>query len=218
MNDIDNQAQIAHLLAVVEHHRDERCERLRAQARSQVQRTLQQAHADARAHMHQHIVGLREKAREHTIAARARNETRIRLQHQRASREMIDQAWPLLRESLLSRWSNTDSRQSWIQAALDSATRTLLVKDWRIEHPASWPTAEIEQLRQQIQVLTGRMPVFDAYDDIDAGLRFIGGGATVDASIGGLLQLHRRIEAQLLARLEPAGSRTEHESDGLVDG
>ena len=201
-----NQAQIDHLLGVVDRNRDERCENLRAQARSQAQRILQQAHADARAHMHEHVVALREKHRQRIAAAHARNATWLRLQHQQTSRALIERAWPLLRAALVSRWSNAACRQSWVEAALESATHTQLLKEWRIEHPPSWPQAEIEPVRQRILALTGKQPMIVAYDDIDAGLRFICDGTTVDASVNGLLQLHARIKAQLLARMEPVGN------------
>jgi hypothetical protein len=207
-DEADTDIQVEHLLGVVSRHRDERCAQLRDQAREQATILLQQAHAKARVHMHQHIVDIREKYRLRIAAARAHNDTLARLRQQQSGLVMLDQARQPLHEALLRRWDNASSRRLWIDALLEIATRTLLVHDWRIEHPSSWPLAEREALRQQLVPLGAKAPVFVACDDINAGLRIIARGATIDATLVGLLQRKTAIEAVLMARLMPllAGS------------
>lgn len=195
--------QIEHLLEVVNRNRDERCAKLRDKTRAQAKSLLQQAHADARAHMHQHVVDMREKYRLRVAAARARNETLARLQQQQTGLAMLDHVQQPLREALLRRWANPSSRQLWIHALLNVAKQTLLAHDWRIEHPPDWPHDEREQLRQHLVMSAATAPVFVAYADIDAGLRIVAHSATVDASIDGLLQRKTAIEAMLMARLMP---------------
>jgi hypothetical protein len=206
--DDDSEIRVEHLLDVVSRHRDERCAKLRDQAHAQAKTMLQQAHAKARAHMHEHIVDIREKFRLRVAAAHARNETLARLQQQQISQSMLDQARHPLREALLRRWRNASSRQHWIDALLHVATRRLLVLEWRIEHPPAWPQVECEALRQQLVLLGVTSPVFVAYDDIEAGLRIIARGAAIDATLVGLLQQKTAIEAVLVARLMPLITNT----------
>jgi predicted TIM-barrel fold metal-dependent hydrolase len=104
---------------------------------------------------------------------------------------------------MLRRWLNASSRQLWIDALLHVASRAMLIYDWRIEHPPAWPQTECEDLRRHLVQLGVTAPVFVAYDDIKAGLRIIARGATIDATLVGLLQRKTAIEAVLMARLMP---------------
>ncbi len=196
-------AQVEHLLEVVNRHRDERCVKLRAQAREQAITMMHQAHARERARMHEHIVEIREKCRLRIAAARARNETLARLQLQQAGQLMLDQAREPLRDALIRRWQNESTRRLWIDALLDVAVRTLLVHDWRIEHPPAWPQVELDDLRLRLHELGATATNFVGYDDIDAGLRIVASGASIDASLVGLLQRKTAIESVLMARLMP---------------
>lgn len=196
-------AQVDHLLEVVSRHRDERCAKLRAQAREQARTMMHQAHARERARMHEHIVEIREKYRLRIAAARARNETLARLQLQQAGQLMLDQAREPLRAALIRRWQNESTRRLWIDALLEVAARTLLAHDWRIEHPPAWPQAERDDLQLRVHELGATATHFAGYDDIDAGLRIVARGASIDASLVGLLQRKTAIESVLMARLVP---------------
>jgi hypothetical protein len=197
------ETQVAHLLDVVSRHRDERCAKLREQACAQAKTLLLQAHLKSRARMHEHIVAMREKQRQRIAAACARNETLARLQQQQVGQVMLNRAWQPLHDALKQRWQQESTRRPWIDALLDVAARALLAHDWRIEHPTDWPRAEHEDLQHRLIPLGVSAPVFVAYEDIVAGLRIVAPGATIDATLIGLLQRKTAIEAVLMARLMP---------------
>lgn len=215
--DTGTEAQVEHLLGVVHRHRDERCAKLRDLARAQAKSLLQKAHEQARAHMHQHIVNMRETYRQRIAAARARNDTLLRLRQQHASQAMLDNARQPLREALRRRWQNESARNLWIGALLNVAARTLLAHDWRIEHPPDWPQAERDELRRRLLPLGVTAPDFVAWDDIEAGLRIVADCTVIDATLIGLLQHKTAIEARLMAGLMPLAADRERQRGAAED-
>ncbi|MGB5517798.1 MAG: hypothetical protein WBO73_04980, partial [Gammaproteobacteria bacterium] len=193
---------VEHLLGIVVENREKRCADVREKAYQQARGILKQAHTRNRAHMHQHIDSLREKYRLRVSSAIARNQTRLRHQHQKADRAILDVAWPLLRQSMLARWNEPDARRQWLDASITSAAARLREHGGRIEHPENLGDDDIAWIKQQLPSGSGQRPVFSAVDDIEAGIRIIADGTVVDTTVEGLLHHKSLIEATMIARVK----------------
>jgi hypothetical protein len=193
---------LEHLLNVVAENREKRCAEVTGRTLTQAEEILKQAHSRVRTRLHRHILILRDKYRVSVSAAQARNQTLIRQQHQKADSEFLDAAWPILRESLLALWRAPASRQIWIDTAIANASSTLLDHDWCIEYPRDFTEEEHEHLKQTATNKHGEEAKLAAGDDIRAGIRIIGHGTVLDATLEGLLQQKTAISAILIARIK----------------
>ena len=186
------------LLDVVAENRDRRCADLSEDACLHAKEILKQAHTRVRARLRRHISILREKYRAGISAALARKETLIRQQQQRVDTACLDAAWPILLEALLALWKDPESRLAWINAAIDSASSTLLEPDWRVEYPVDFSDQDSRLLQRMFIERLEKVPVLGASDDIEAGIRIISHGTVLDATLDGLLQQKQTIEASLI--------------------
>ncbi len=194
-------AQLQHLLEVVERNRDERCRALLAEARTQARLLVEKAHREARVRLHQKVLETREKVRLQLASAQAQRETRLRLQRHRADRALLTRTWQPLTEKMLQRWRQADARQLWIDNLVEQASTLLVDRNWHIEHPLDWPASERAELEARLGKDLGSKPGFAARAEIEAGLRICAGAACVDGTLEGLLRDRSRIEALLLATL-----------------
>ena len=194
-------AQLQQLLETVERHRDERCKVLQDDADAQAQMLLKHAWQEGRARLHQAVLATREQARRQLAAAQAQHQTRLRMQRQHDDQALLARAWQPLRELLLQRWQQPESRRQWTEALLTQASATLLDPHWRIEHPADWPEAERTAVQRKLKAELGHDPVLSANTDLAAGLRICAGDACIDGSASGLLRARTHIEAMMLAAL-----------------
>jgi hypothetical protein len=193
--------QLQNLLDVVERKRDERCRMLLNEARGQAQQLLQQARHEACERLHGKVIDTREQARQQLASAQAQQQTRLRLQRHHADKALLARAWEPLRERLLQRWEQQDSRMLWIDNLVRQARTALLDRNWNIEHPLDWPEQEREVLGRRLERDLGSPPVFIAQSWIVAGLRICAGTACLDGTREGLLRSRTRIEAMMLATL-----------------
>jgi vacuolar-type H+-ATPase subunit E/Vma4 len=199
--DTDINARLQHLLDVVKHNRDERCEALLSEAREQAQELIKQAYQDARKRLHGKVRSTREDARQRLAAAEAQRQTRARLDRQNADSALLERAWKPLNEQLLKYWYETDTRRQWIDYLIQHATENLVDKPWRIEHPADWTDEERTELLANLVKTSGSVPEFSSQTGIKAGLRICAGDARVDGTRRGLLRSRSRIEGIMLAKL-----------------
>ena len=193
------------LLAVVAENRDRRCAEVGESTGLHAREILKQAHARVRARLRRHISMLREKYRVSISAAHARKETLIRQQQQKADKACLDAAWPALREAMLALWKDPESRLKWIDAAIDSASSTLLEADWRVEYPVDFTEQEAGLLQQMFTDRLQKTPGLTASRDIEAGIRLVSHGTVVDATLEGLLQQKQTIESFLISRIKQDG-------------
>jgi hypothetical protein len=198
------EAQLQRLLQVVERHRDERCSELLGQARREVAQVVRQAHAEARARMHQSIQDIREDRRRRLAAAEAKLQTHRRRRREGADRWLLAAARLPLRKALHARWTLAEARRQWVESLVKRACALLVGIDWQIEHPVDWPAAERAALEERLTGQLGRVPEFIPRDDIEAGLRVCANGTCVDATLEGLLRDQTRIDSLLLARFNAA--------------
>jgi vacuolar-type H+-ATPase subunit H len=194
-------AQLQHLLQVVERERDGRCRSEIEAAEQQAREIVRQAYREARAHAHADLEALREQVRQRLNSADARQQTRLRELRQQADQAFLDAAWQPLQHALLRRWGHAGHRQEWIAQLVETAAATLLNRNWLIEHPQAWPAAESEALRDRLTRDQTCTPHLAPDTGIHAGLRISAGGAVVDGSIEGLLRRRPHIEALLLAEI-----------------
>ncbi len=200
--DKTNKETLEYLLGIVVENREQRCSEIRDSARSQANEILKQAHTRVRSRVHHHIVMLREKYLQRISAAQSRNQTLIRQQRQLADKEVLDTAWPLLREALRALWNDSASRDRWLDAAITSASSSFLQDDWQIEHPVDFNVEDQQRLKHYLTNIDNRSAELSASDDIEAGIRITVNGTVMDATIEGLLQQKRVLEARLIARMK----------------
>lgn len=200
---------LEHLLGVVVESREKRCQQLRDDAHRQAAEIIKQAYSKGRTRMHHHIDALREKYRSRVSSANARNQTLLRKQHHKEERAILDVAWPQLREAMLALWKHPDSRRSWLEAAIASASSRLKQQDWHIEHPQDMSDADVKWIRQTHIHGKGGAARLVASGDIDAGIRIVLNGTVIDATLEGLLKQKTAIEATLIARIKQGAASHE---------
>jgi len=193
---------LEHLLGVVVESREKRCQQVRDDAHQQAAEIIKQAYSKGRTRMHHHIEALREKYRSRVSSANARNQTLLRKQHHKEERAILDVAWPQLREAMLALWKDPDSRRTWLEAAIASASSRLKQQDWHIEHPQDLSEADVKWIEHMHIDGKGRAARLVASGDIDAGIRIIVNGTVIDATLEGLLKQKTAIEATLIARIK----------------
>lgn len=193
-------AQLEHLLEVVNSHRDERCNKIRSEAHQQAREIVRQAYRDARQRLHRDIQESREQMQRSVASAKAKQKTQARLHKQQADIQFLDMAWQQLQDMLTTRWQSPDTRKSWVEKIFLQACQALFEKSWQVEYPADWPDSEKSWLSEQIREHTGNPPDMCPVDNISAGIRISSGGASVDGSIAGLLADRLRIDSELLSQ------------------
>jgi vacuolar-type H+-ATPase subunit H len=192
-------AQLQHLLEVVDRRREEHCARVIEEAQAQARQIVRQARREIRSRAHKDLQELREQIRQQLASADAQRLTRQRQQRQQVEQALIDAAWPQLHDALQRLWDGRDTRRRWVNDLVLLASNTLLDAHWCIEHPPDWPGQECNELKARLSNEFDCFPSFEALSSVTAGLRISAGGACVDGSIAGLLQGRTRIEAILLA-------------------
>ena len=195
-------AQLQHLLDVVEREREKRCRGVIEAAEQQAREIVRQAYRDARTRAHEDLEELREQIRQRIASAEAQEQTRLRHRRQQADQAFLDAAWQPLQQALLERWQHGEHRQQWISHLVDAAASMLMDRHWLIEHPADWPADESNALQDKLRGEIDCIPQLEPQAGITAGLRISAGGACVDGSIEGLLRQRTRIEALLLAEIK----------------
>lgn len=193
---------LEYLLGVISASREQRCAEICDAASIQSEAIVKQAHSRVRARMHHHILALREKYRERVTSAYARNQTLIRQQQQVVDKELLDMAWPLLRQALQSLWDDPVFRQKWLDSAIAKASSVFLMADWCIEYPANLTAQDIEHLKYEVITTYNKTAELAATDEIKAGIRIRADGTTVDATLDGLLRQRAVIEAMLISRIK----------------
>jgi hypothetical protein len=194
------------LLKLVEDYREQECGRILAAARQEAAELRTQSFRKQRARLHSRIVAERSRARLRIQAARAELATRERWTSERTNLELLQTAWPLLRERLLARWRVPEQRQRWAGTYLRQAIALLPRARWTVRHAPEWRESERREIGAELAERLGEAPRFQSDGGIEAGLIIECGGAVLDASLRGLLQDRARLESRLLALIAEGGS------------
>jgi hypothetical protein len=196
-------AQSEGLLREIEQQAKDECRAVFEAAERESQVLVTQAYKNARRRTKEAIAELRREGDRRLARARAQAETEERQRFQQAAAEAIRQAWPLLAEALVARWSDPAARLAWIGSAARQARERMHGDGWHIEHPADLNADEQGHFRQALGVADDAV-TFTLNRDIAAGIRIRATQAMLDASIQGLLADAHTIEALLLAEIVPA--------------
>jgi hypothetical protein len=199
------------LLDLVREYQERECRDLLEKARADARALLTQSSKRARAVVHTRILSERANVRERIHAANAERDTRLRVRAEQANLALIALAWPRLRVALQARWADPQTRQVWVDTVVQQASTRLPDVRWTLRHPPDWPQPECSALEQRLAVERACPARFVADGALSAGLVIEAEGASLDASIDGLLCDRRRVEGRLLAML--ARHSSEERSD-----
>ena len=203
----DTRATLEALLDTVARDRDRRCQELTDEATDRATALLAEARSRARRTVTEAVASERRRDREAYRLMQARIDTHHRLQTQRIQKQQLERAWAQLSNALQRRWRQADSRRIWIEAALKRAGLVLQADHWTIAHPPDWSAEERSRTHDWLRDRADVSTTFEPETSIGAGLRVRRDQACFDATLDGLLAARHRIEAQLLAELEPEADR-----------
>jgi hypothetical protein len=190
------------LLDHIGRERDRECAEIMQNAEAAARDLLRNARHASGQRVRHALAQMRREIEAHGIAARAAAETALLRRRQQRERDALERAWPLLRDALVARWADAAARRTWLRASLRLAAERLLSPNWTISHPPTWsPHDAGELLSCDCPGIAARWQSDEA---LSAGLRIAADGATVDASLDGLLAPRARIEGRLLAELDVA--------------
>ena len=205
MNDVVSvlQAQTEALLRRVAREQESRTLAIRSAAEQQVRSVVARARQEARARMRQALDEERRQIERAIGERRAALDSEARRGEQVILRQLIEAAWRRLPQAVAALWGEESSRQEWIRAACACAIGSLRPQSsFGVEFDAE-AAPDAGQTAQQYLVAGGLEPVdCRPVAGLGAGLRIRGGGACVDATVGGLLASRERVEAELLAELD----------------
>lgn len=176
-------------------------------ARREADALRRDAHAEARRAMRRAFEAERHLTRERIEAARAHLDTRQRAATQQRSAALAATALRLLPEALLARWREPAAREAWIGRALAAAQHALPRGPWRVAHPVDLAEGERSRLAAAIAARTGTPSALSADPRVDAGLLIATDGASIDATLAGLLADRADIGARLLDRIAALEAR-----------
>jgi vacuolar-type H+-ATPase subunit E/Vma4 len=194
---------IAHDLAersrTIEEDADRQAEQLLARTRRQCRQRGQKAVAEERALMAAAIA--------RTEAALA---SRRRRRQQAIDSERLDRGLERLKQALLSRWQDAQTRRAWIDAAIDEAAAVLPPDGWVVEYGGSLDVPALTA------TLAGRTadPAVQASPQIECGIRIRRGSARLDMSIEGLLAHQAALAGELLAEIYALEAQTGEDDNG----
>lgn len=192
------------LLKLVGAYKDQECKRLLDTARQEASELLHKSYRRERERLHKRVEAERSRARSLIQAARAERATSERRTSDHLSLDLLESAWPMLRERLLARWRVPEQRQRWAARYLRQALDLLPRARWAVRHAPEWHESERQVMAEELTEHLGQAPRFQSEGRIEAGLIVESGGAMLDASLQGLLQDRARLEARLLALLGAA--------------
>jgi len=186
------------LLAEVARYRAESCAAILAAAREEVAGYVAHAHAEALHRFHAGAAETRKRAAERLRAAEAAVAAVARQRAQEVEWAVVARGRATLAASLAARWATVATRSRWLAWAAESAAARLEGGEWTLAHPVGWATAEWAAAVAELPVSVAT-PRFVADLQMVGGVRITAAGATVDATVAGLLGHGDWIGGRLLA-------------------
>ncbi len=189
------------LLKLIEEDRDRECGQLLKRAREEASELLRQTYRRERRDLHRRLVDERARARARIEAAAAEMATHRRQRADKAHFALLAAAWPRLRERLSARWLQPETRRCWADRHLAQALRILPHRAWTIRYAPGWSLQERQAFEEALARDLDDPPGFVEDPAIGAGFVIQTPGASLDASLEGLLADRRALEARLLGLL-----------------
>lgn len=197
---MNTSAQEQALLDLIAADCTRRCDEIRNESRRQADALLREAHLNARDRLRRVLNDARDRARQRVAAAEAQLQTRERLEQQNSAGEFLKRALQLLPAALSQRWRQPQTRTRWVQMALDQAQHSLPTGAWRVEHADGLLPEEIAPLLTDCR--GGPIRNFQLNPQLIAGVRIMGNGNCIDASLSGLLSDMDNLAGALLQAWE----------------
>jgi hypothetical protein len=192
-------SQVEALLKLLDRSRQEHCERVLENARSQAAEIRQRARRQARERIATTVTDERNRMDNAARMVTAEIETEQRRREQRRDQALIKLASGKLGQALEKRWHDSGDRQAWSEATLAEAAMVLRSREWTLEHPPDWSEAERDATLERGRDRFGATIKARSAGELSAGLRIHAQGVMVDMSLEGLLANQRIIEGELLA-------------------
>lgn len=198
------------LLRLLEEAGERECADLRRDGERKVTELRRQAFARARQRVHQAVGDERKRMAQSLARVEAEIETARRQRILAHAAGLVKEGRELLREALLERWQQPAARKLWVSALIQAAGRVVIARDWRMECPADWPEEERAGAIELAAAACGASLEVQARDSIEAGLRLVSGGVSLDMRVDGLLADTAGIDSDLLGlyRDHRAGERS----------
>lgn len=193
------------LLKLVSDYREQECRRILDAAGKEAHEITKQAFRKERARLHDRVVAERSRARSLIQSARAEHATQERWTSERRSLDLLELAWPLLRERLLASWRVPGQRRRWVARYLHQAIDLLPPSHWTVLHAPEWREEERQDIAAELAERLGHAPRFQSEGGLEAGLIIESGGAVLDASLQGLVRDRSGLESRLLALVAGEG-------------
>jgi hypothetical protein len=194
-------AQVDHLLKVVEQYENEHCNAIRDRASVQAAKIIREAYVHARERTTRSIEEIRSQSLQDLKMAEANLQTKIRLARHKLDEAFLEQAWVQLRDALCKRWLDVERRNEWLNEIIQQADASLVSRTWLMECPDTLSDKECAELKSQLDTLKLDSVEMKPGKDINAGLRICAGGACIDGTVEGLLKQRARIEEMFLASI-----------------
>lgn len=203
-------AQLEDLLGRLEADRQRRCAAELESARERARALTRAARTEARRKMHEAVRYERTRLADSIALRRAELEAARRQKQHAAMSELVRRTLEGLAAALERRWSELSTRGEWCEAALVAAAQRLRAADWVIEIAPGSSREERGGLLQRAAALRPGKHTLEERKELAAGLRLRAAGATLDASVAGLLDDPAAIGGRILhewlreSRAEPA--------------
>jgi hypothetical protein len=188
------------LIGLLERDQAEACAREAQLADTRARETVRAAYREARRLVHDAAQDERSRRDVALAQARAAVETRRRQAAQRQASRIVDAAWNRLPAGLRDLWSDAARREAWCRAAIGAAARVLQTDRWEIHCAAPAQQAEMQRLSEFARVKGVRNVAALIRPEMEAGIAIRSAGATLDATLVGLLSVRQAIEAELHAQ------------------
>jgi hypothetical protein len=191
-------AQLQALLDRLEQDRERRCAAELASARERARAIARAARSEARRRMREATRYERLRIAEALTLRRAELEAVQRREQHGALQELVRRACDRLPAALERRWRESGARREWCEATLVAAARRLRAPDWAIEIAPGSSREERDGLLARAGALRTGKHTLREHGQLSAGLSVRAEGATLDATVTGLLDDLAAIEGRLL--------------------
>jgi vacuolar-type H+-ATPase subunit F/Vma7/vacuolar-type H+-ATPase subunit E/Vma4 len=200
-------AQVEAMLERVSQHRERRTGEIRSRAAAQKLEIVRGARAEARESLKRAVARERARMAQGLRQAEARAELESRRRAQLETRTLLKHMWEHVAEVLEQRWRGEAQRSEWIHAAVEEAVELLAGQSWRIEHAAGVSAEDRRRAESRARAGGARGIEWQLDGQLRAGLRVRSPGASLDATVVGLLARREEVEAAFLSEYRAVSTR-----------
>lgn len=189
------------LLNLIQSKQQSQCETLLNDASAQARQIVKAAFKDSRAQVATAIAEERHLLDEERVRTKAQLLTEARRSQQKRMTHWLRLAKDDLRQHLIQRWRQPQTRQHWLQSLSRQALTRFSHDQWTIHHGDDWCTEDQHALLSSVAAGNANKKLNFVLDSasIVAGLMIEAEGVVIDASVDGLLADTPLIDAKLLA-------------------